>query len=111
VPDLVANLRVDQAWGFASVSLALHYASGAYYGTANNVGNGHPENRYGWAIATGAKVNLPGDDMIGVNFAYGEGATGFVVNGSANSQMYNSSTSVGVGWLSDGIFTNGTAWN
>src|SRR4029078_3026157 len=47
--------------------------------------------------------------MIGVNFASGEGATGFVVNGSANSQMYNSSTSVGVGWLSDGIFTNGTA--
>ena len=72
VPDLVANLRVDQAWGFAGVSLALHDASGAYYGTANNVGNGHPEDRYGWAIATGAKFNLPGGDIIGVNFAYGE---------------------------------------
>ena len=55
------------------------------------------------------KVNLPGGDIVGVNFAYGEGATGFVANGSANSQMYNSSTSVGVGWLSDGVFTNGTA--
>ena len=63
VPDIVANLRVDQAWGFAGVSVALHDASGAYYGTANNVGNGHPEDTYGWAIATGAKFNLPGGDI------------------------------------------------
>ena len=109
VPDVVANLRVDQAWGFAGVSVALHDASGAYYGTANNVGNGHPEDTYGWAVATGAKFNLPGGDIVGVNFAYGVGATGFVANGSANAQMYNSSTSVGVGWLSDGVFTTGTA--
>ena len=32
VPDIVANLRVDQAWGFAGISAALHDASGAYYG-------------------------------------------------------------------------------
>jgi hypothetical protein len=109
MPDVIANLRVDQAWGFAGVSVALHDASGAYYGTANNVGNGHPEDTYGWAVATGAKFNLPGGDIVGVNFAYGVGATGFVANGSANAQMYNSSTSVGVGWLSDGVFTTGTA--
>jgi hypothetical protein len=109
VPDIVANLRVDQAWGFAGVSVALHDASGAYYGTVNNVGNGHPEDKYGWAIATGAKFNLPGGDTIGVNFAYGDGATGFAVSSTASSQMYNSSTSVGVGWLSDGVFATGTA--
>ena len=57
----------------------------------------------------GRKFNLPGGDIVGVNFAYGVGATGFVANGSANAQMYNSSTSVGVGWLSDGVFTTGTA--
>ncbi|MGZ3288311.1 MAG: porin [Xanthobacteraceae bacterium] len=109
VPDIVANLRVDQAWGYAGVSATLHDASGAYYGTANNVGNGHPEDTYGWAIATGAKINLPGGDIVGVNFAYGVGATGFVASSTANAQIYNSSSSVGVGWLSDGVFTTGTA--
>ena len=53
VPDLVANLRVDQAWGFAGVSAALHDASGAYYNTPNVVNNGHPEDKYGWALAGG----------------------------------------------------------
>ena len=36
VPDVVANLRVDQAWGFAGVSGLIHDASGAYYGTPNS---------------------------------------------------------------------------
>jgi hypothetical protein len=63
VPDLIANLRVDQQWGFAGISAALHDASGGYYGAnaAGNVApfggvaNGHPPDRYGWAVAGGAK--------------------------------------------------------
>ena len=35
VPDVVANLRVDQAWGFAGISAVLHDASGGYY---NSIG-------------------------------------------------------------------------
>ena len=76
VPDVVANLRVDQAWGFAGISAALHDASAAYYATPNLVNNGHPEDRYGWALAGGAKFNLPGGDMIGFNVCYSEGAAG-----------------------------------
>jgi hypothetical protein len=108
VPDVIANLRVDQAWGFAGVSVALHDASGGYYGSPNSVNNGHPADKLGWAAAAGAKFLLPGGDSAGVNFAYGVGATGFVGSSTANSQIYNASTSVGVGWLSDGIFTSGT---
>jgi hypothetical protein len=108
MPDVIANVRVDQAWGFAGVSVALHDASGAYYGSPNLVNNGHPADKLGWAAAAGAKFNLPGGDTVGFNFVYGEGATGFVANATANSQIYNASTSVGVGWLSDGIFANGT---
>ena len=70
VPDFIANLRVDQAWGFAGISAALHDASGGYYGNdiavnavnafpAGGVANGHPADRYGWALAGGAKFNLP----------------------------------------------------
>ncbi len=33
VPDIITNLRVDQAWGYAGISTAIHEASGAYYGS------------------------------------------------------------------------------
>ena len=34
VPDIVANLRVDQAWGNAQVMGAVHEVNAPYYGTA-----------------------------------------------------------------------------
>jgi hypothetical protein len=32
-PDIVGNLRIDQAWGSAQVMAAWHDASAGYYGT------------------------------------------------------------------------------
>jgi hypothetical protein len=115
VPDIIANLRVDQQWGFAGISAALHDASGAYYGAnaaANvlpfgGVANGHPPDRYGWAVAGGAKFNLAGGDAAGFNVCYTEGAAGFCTNNNTFT-LYNSNTSVGMGWVSDGVFANGT---
>jgi len=107
VPDVVANLRVDQAWGFAGVSAALHDVSGAYYGFPDNVQNGHPEDKYGWAVAGGAKFNLAGGDMLGFNVCYAEGAAGMCTNNNF-FQLYNSNTSVALGWTADGIFTTGS---
>ena len=107
VPDIIANLRLDQAWGFVGISAALHDASGAYYATPNLVNNGHPEDKYGWAMAGGAKFNLAGGDMIGFNVCYAEGASGFCTNNNF-FQLYNSSTSVALGWTADGIFTTGS---
>ena len=107
MPDIIANLRLDQAWGFVGISAALHDASGAYYATPNLVNNGHPEDKYGWAMAGGAKFNLAGGDMIGFNVCYAEGASGFCTNNNF-FQLYNSSTSVGLGWTADGIFTTGS---
>ena len=106
VPDIIANLRVDQAWGFAGISASLHDASGAYYNTAplqtlarltgNCVNNGHPEDKYGWALAGGAKFNLPGGDMIGFNVCYSEGAAGMCTN-QTTFQLYRNSDQVGAG--------------
>jgi porin-like protein len=107
MPDIVANGRVDQAWGFAGVSAAIHDASGAYYGTANNVNNGHPADKIGWAVAAGGQLNLPGGDAFGVNVCYTEGAPGFCTN-QGSYQNYNASTSVGLGWINDGVFGTGT---
>ena len=80
VPDIIANLRLDQAWGFVGISAALHDASAAYYATPNVVNNGHPEDRYGWAMAGGARFNLSGGDMVGFNVCYSEGAAGMCTN-------------------------------
>jgi hypothetical protein len=101
VPDVIANLRVDQAWGFAGISSALHDASGAF-------ANGHPADQLGWAVAVGGKLNLAGGDMVGANACYSEGAVGFCTSIGNGLQIYNASSSVGVGWLTDGIFDTGT---
>ena len=105
MPNIVANLRVDQAWGFMGISGALHDASGGYY--QNNVNNGHPADKLGWAVAGGTLWNLGGGDQIGFNVCYAEGAVGFCANNNF-FQLYNSSTSVGLGWMANGVFDNGT---
>jgi len=107
MPDIVVNGRVNQTWGFVGVSAAIHDASGAYYGTPNSVNNGHPADKLGWTAAAGGKLNLPGGDMVGINACYAEGAVGFCTR-QAVAQVYNASTSVGVGWIADGVFATGT---
>ena len=111
VPDVIVNARVDQQWGFAGVSAAMHDVSGAYYTplgvTAAAVNNGHPADKLGWAAAAGVKFNLPGGDAVGANVCGGIGASGFCTNRQA-FQLYNASTSVGIGWNSDGIYGTGT---
>ncbi len=74
---------------------------------SNCVNNGHPEDKYGWALAAGAKFNLPGSDMIGFNVCYTEGAAGFCTN-QTTVQVYNNSNEVGLAWIADGVFGNGT---
>ena len=104
VPNIIGNLRVDQAWGYAGVSLALHDVSGAYWFTPNNVNNGHPADKYGWAVAVGAQFNIGQFDTLGVQATYSEGAPGFVTN-SSWWQLYKNSNQVGVAWLADAVFT------
>jgi len=61
-PDLVANLRVDQAWGSAQISGALHNVAATYYGGASGEWAGHPSDELGFAVSAGLKLNAP---MIG----------------------------------------------
>ena len=109
MPNIIANLRVDQAWGFAGISGALHDASGAYYAARANTRevNGHPADKLGWAAAFGTLWNLGGGDQFGFNVCYAEGAVGFCANNNF-FQLYNSNTSVGLGWMANGVFDNGT---
>ena len=62
MPDIVANIRVDQAWGSAQIMGALHQVNATYYGGATGVASGHPDHELGFAIGAGIRLNAP---MIG----------------------------------------------
>jgi hypothetical protein len=117
VPDIVANLRVDQPWGFVGVSGALHQVAGGYYtvnpGVAacaaapNTVVCGHPEDKWGWAVGVGAQLNVPGlpGDTTGIGFVYSEGAVGYAISGAgANNPLLVSGNTISRGFAPDAIF-------
>ncbi len=109
-PDVVANLRLDQSWGYIGIGGALHRVEGAYFGTPNLDNSFHPNTENGWAVTAGGLVNLSANTAIGASAAWSKGAIGYVTK-AGSWQMYGSegnSTSVGVGWVVDGIF-DGTA--
>ena len=101
-PDIIANLRLDQSWGYLGVSAAAHANRGLYYGTPNITTNNHPPDKWGWAAAVGGELILPWGDTIGANFVYTVGASAYATR-SGSWQLYGGS-SVGVGWLVDGLF-------
>src|SRR5262252_7989677 len=130
-PDIVGNLRVDQAWGSAQVMAAIHDASGAYYALAN-VSSGHPNNAFGWAVGGAFSINLPSFgatsnvnsqpnvDQLKASFSYGVGAVGYVTNMNGGSLIVNGDSSLGFTNQSDGFYNAGlnggqvslsTAWS
>ena len=82
VPDIVANIRVDQAWGSAQLMGAAHMERPTYYdsdldATADpDALSGHPSDTWGWVGGAGAHINTPfitqGDYIEGeVNYTVG----------------------------------------
>ena len=95
-------MRWDQPWGYVGASGAVHKVAATYYGSPALASNGHPDDKYGWAGQIGGLVHLPGDNTFGVSFVGTEGAPGYATK-AGSWQIYNGS-SVGVGWLSDGLY-------
>ena len=80
VPDLVANVRVDQGWGSAQIMGALGLITG---GSGFN-GNGdliNSETKVGFAIGGGVTVNIPfgNNSSIGIQGSYAHGLVSYVV--------------------------------
>jgi hypothetical protein len=120
-PDLVGNLRLDGPWGAAQIMGVIHDASGLYYGT--NTSTGHPGDATGWDIGAGIKLNAnqigPGD-YFSAQINYAQGASGYPIDGAANSTLvavpgpagyYSAWTgsTYGMGVVSDGVFAAGGA--
>ncbi|MGU3467320.1 porin [Methylobacterium sp. C33D] len=83
MPDVVGALRLDQAWGSAQLSAAVHelnvgnVANGAGTGSGSNISIPHTSNSYGWAVQGGLKINAPfiaPGDALYLQGAYGSGA-------------------------------------
>jgi hypothetical protein len=119
--DGVGNLRIDQVWGYASISGAVHQVKGLYYGFsgANNapfggdpgfIAAGHPSDKLGYAVQAGTVLNLPWSkgDTFGVSAAYGVGALGYVDGSGLGSVAIFRGGSVGLGFLTDAVYGSAT---
>ena len=106
MPNFVANLRVDQAWGTAQIMGAVNQVRGLYYGTFE--GTGHPSDEYGWVVGAGLALNAgfisPGD-RFQVQASYTEGALRYMASTQFGSSYARfDGTSLGYGYASDGVY-------
>lgn len=125
-PNPWVSLRVNQAWGRASVAVigndnaAMYYTAGAApapcatqtnpLAMTGNTSCGHPENEWGWAVVSGAEIKLdmlsPGS-RIGGYFNYGVGATAYGGGSNlASPALMGSGNNVALGFVTDAVFTN-----
>jgi hypothetical protein len=85
-PDIVGNIRLDQAWGSLHAAAAVHQVSASYNGL--NDQTGHPDDKYGYAVIGGFEIkNLPtgvGDTLRG-DVTFANGASRYVFGGTSNT--------------------------
>jgi hypothetical protein len=123
-PDIVGNIRVDQAWGLFQISAAAHLVNASYnilapataFPTALSEISGHPEDKWGGSVMAALNIkNLPtgpGDD-IKIDASWAKGDTKNVIStsgGSPNFAMFSGTgragayQSVGFGATSDAVY-------
>ena len=105
-PDVVANLRIDQAWGSAQIMGALHNVATQYYDGDETTG--HPDDKLGFAVGAGIKLNAPmigPGDYFQVEVDYTQGASRYSNHTAVVSdyRMYDGNT-FGFGFESDAVF-------
>ena len=98
-PDIVGNIRVDQAWGLFQISGAAHLVDASYNNlTAGTAApnafseiSGHPEDKWGGSVMAALQIkNIPtgpGDD-IKVDATWAKGDTKNVISTSAASPSF-----------------------
>jgi hypothetical protein len=108
-PDIVGNLRVDQAWGSAQIMGALHEVNAAYYGDGSGTleNSGQPSTAWGFAVGGGIKLLAP---MIGpadyfqAQVSYTQGALRYLFQAGDTNPYIQHGNSAAYGVLSDGVF-------
>ncbi|WP_398473369.1 porin [Tardiphaga sp.] len=111
IPDVVANLRLDQAWGTLHAAAAMHTITpGFYTGTIN-----HPDDSYGFAVTGAVEFkNLPtgAGDSLKLEATYGKGAAKYVFGGTTDTlgggrYAHAEGNTMGFGYVLDGVFGPG----
>jgi hypothetical protein len=125
MPDIVGNIRVDQAWGLFQLSGVLHQVDGSYNSltaetaqpTTLSAISGHPESKYGGAVMAAVQIkNIPtgaGDD-IKFDATYAKGDTKEVISTSSTSPnflmaggslgQFGPTGSIAFGATTDGVY-------
>jgi hypothetical protein len=106
-PDIVANLRVDQAWGSASIAGALHQVNANYYRNSQLELSGHPADEWGFAIMAGLRLNtamIGQGDYLQLQGIYTQGALRYLFQNPNNNWWYQHGAGVAYGVLSDGVY-------
>jgi hypothetical protein len=114
VPDIVGNLRVDQAWGSAQIMGSLHQVGGRYWqangpancGPAGTTGCGHPGDEWGWAVGGGLTLKMPWDakDTLSGVIAYSKGNARAVAFGMGSNLVHKQGLAGGI--FSDAVFAS-----
>jgi hypothetical protein len=111
-PDVVGNVRVDQAWGGAQIMGAAHEVNALYYSPTSGAGtiipaNGHPSDQWGFAVGAGLKLNFPSiaqGDYFQSQVNYTQGALRYVDNGPDSTADILKGNTQAYGVFSDCVF-------
>lgn len=93
MPDVVGVLRVDQGWGSAQLSAAVHQIQALNFRPAVGGVSPYVETEYGFALQGGLKINLPmiaKGDVLWLQAAYADGAIGYLT--AQNTPLGNGTT-------------------
>ena len=110
IPDIVGNVRLDQAWGSLHAGAAMHAITPGFYGA--NESTGHADDAYGFAVTGAIEFKaLPtgAGDSLKIEASYGRGAAKYVFGGTTDVNgggRYAKVTgnSIGFGYVLDGVF-------
>jgi Porin subfamily len=114
IPDIVGNLRLDQAWGTLHFGAAMHAITPGFYGT--NEASGHPDDSYGFAVNGAVEFkNLPtgAGDSLKLEATYAKGAAKYALAGGTTDTSGGgrfaaaSGNSLAFGYVLDGVFGPG----
>ena len=118
-PDIVGQLRVDQAWGLFQASVAAHNVHASYYNPALET-SGHPSDVWGFAGMLALSIkNIPTGpgDTVNMDATFANGASRYIINSLQPNflSMYGGTSvpgayqSVAFATGADGIFGPGGA--
>ena len=115
--DIVANLRVDQAWGSAQIAGAVRPMDGSYFGRPNRwarrVERPWRATSIGWAVTAGIRLNAPmigPGDYFQIAGVYAEGATRYASN-TPTSALLSQGQTVAQVIHNDGGFAGTATWH